>query len=202
LTGPDNRPVAEAMMLSRLCVSESGNKFRSEPVVVHDGRFEIHGMDPEKSVPVCFLDAKNELGAVAEISGKSAPDQPLVVRLAPCGKAVARFVDPSGKPLVKYEPMFQIVVTPGPFKGDKRARSGKELAADQDFVANFDRMHYSNQKMMITTDRQGRSTFPALIPGATYRIQIYHDSEDWGEKDFTVKSGETLDLGDIVIKNV
>ena len=44
-------------------------------------------------------------------------------------------------------------------------------------------------------------TFPALIPGATYRIQDSSD-EDGRQlrKTFTVKPDETLDLGDILIQ--
>jgi hypothetical protein len=46
--------------------------------------------------------------------------------------------------------------------------------------------------------------FPALIPGATYRISVRTRTGQVGKppfrKDFTVKSGETLDLGDILIE--
>ncbi len=46
--------------------------------------------------------------------------------------------------------------------------------------------------------------FPALIPGATYRIHDETTINDEGgaqlRKEFTVKPGETLDLGDILIE--
>ena len=183
-------------MLSRLCVSNDVAGFRCFPTVVREGRFDLHGLDPKTSIPVCFLDAKNQLGAVAEIPGKSADGQPVVVRLSPCGKAVARFVRPDGKPLAKHSPDLQIVVTPGPFPGDQK-RYRKELSSDQDFVANFDREHYGDEPL---TDEGGRCTFPALIPGATYRLHLMNESGDWDEKDFTVKSGKTLRLPDIVIR--
>jgi hypothetical protein len=73
-----------------------------------------------------------------------------------------------------------------------------ELTSDQDFVSNFDREHYWNKPL---TDEQGRCTFPALIPGATYRLFAYDKSGNLFDKDFSVKSGETLDLGDIVKKD-
>jgi hypothetical protein len=38
-------------------------------------------------------------------------------------------------------------------------------------------------------------TFPALIPGATYRVGWY----DW-HKEFTVDSGRTLKIPDVTIK--
>ncbi len=69
-------------------------------------------------------------------------------------------------------------------------------------MINLDRKHYWNGPL---TDAEGRITLPDLIPGATYRI--YDSStmnvENLGvqvRKDFTVKPGETLDLGDIRIE--
>ena len=138
--------------------------------------------------------SKSDLGAVAEISA-TVDDQPLAVRLSPCGKATARFIDPSGKPLAQFRPMIQIVVTPGVPRADlKRARTG--LAADAEFVANFDREHYWHGPV---TDENGGCTFPALIAGATYRLLTKDKLDQWEEKDFSVHSGETLQLGDIVV---
>ena len=56
------------------------------------------------------------------------------------------------------------------------------------------------------TDADGRITLPALIPGALYRISDCSTMNDRDKgvqvrKDFTVKPGETLDLGDILIEN-
>ena len=90
---------------------------------------------------------------------------------------------------------MQVLVSPGPFRGDEK-RNRKEVSSDQDFVANFDREHYWNGPV---TDEEGRCTFPSLIPGATYRIDLMNKLGDWDEKDFSVKSGETRQLSDIVI---
>ena len=43
------------------------------------------------------------------------------------------------------------------------------------------------------SDAQGRSSLPGLIPGATYWVSRLR-------KEFTVKPGETLELGDILIE--
>jgi hypothetical protein len=195
--GPDDRPTDDVLMLSRLFVSSYSTRFeRGCVTTAKGGAFQIHGLDQETPIPVYFLDPKNELGAVVEISGKSAADEPLIVRLKPCGKAVARFVDMTGKPRVQYEPWLHIVVTPGPFIGnDKRAKS--DLCADEDFVGNFDREHYPIGGIVV--DGEGRCTFPALIPGATYRLLIFRSPGEWDEKDFAVKSGETLQLPDNVL---
>ena len=38
---------------------------------MRDGRFEVHGLDPDAEVPVHFLDPKGKLGATVRLSGKS-----------------------------------------------------------------------------------------------------------------------------------
>ena len=50
------------------------------------------------------------------------------------------------------------------------------------------------------TNDQGRVIFPALIPGATYRLSKYEDGKPKVLKLFTVKSGEHLDLGEFEIE--
>ena len=55
------------------------------------------------------------------------------------------------------------------------------------------------------SDAQGRLTLPVLIPGATYRFIDYTmavrgKTGPQLRKEFTVKPGETLDLGDIRIE--
>ena len=46
---------------------------------VRDGRFELHGLDPDAEVPVYFLDSRHELGATLLLSGKSLADGPVTV---------------------------------------------------------------------------------------------------------------------------
>ena len=96
--------------------------------------------------------------------------------------------------------MTMMVVTPGPIRRSQDPADQDRLAADQDFVARFDPIHYPKG---LVSDAQGQLAFPALIPGATYRI--YDSTMGDGDnprlrKEFTVKPGETLDLGDILIE--
>jgi hypothetical protein len=196
LVGPEGCAVGDVLMLSRLTLHYDQPTFNCEAITAREGKFELHGLDPDACVTVFFLDPKIRIGAVVELSGKSAENQPLVVRLSPCGKAIARFVDPEGKPRVNFEPLLHLVVTPGPSYGNEK-RMKTELVADEDFVANFDRENY-NQDGPVT-DREGYCTFPALIPGATYRIPIFHRPGEWEEIDFSVRPLETLQLPDIVV---
>jgi hypothetical protein len=69
-------------------------------------------------------------------------------------------------------------------------------------MANIDRKHYWPQP---ATDAEGRITLVSLIPGALYRLGDFSTVNDQDKgmqvrKEFTVKPGETLDLGDILIE--
>jgi hypothetical protein len=164
------------------------------------GLFELGGCDPDSSAPVCFLDAKNQRGAVVELSGKQA-GQDLEVKLQPCGSGTVRFVDEQGKPLRPgtSPAHLEIVLTPGASFADvlRGADRQSPLMADSFHFSNVDRERYRELK----TDAAGRMTFPTLIPGATYRVIVFNQPVKT-QIEFTVKPGEARDLGDLVIRNV
>src|SRR5262249_9818276 len=112
--GPDGKPVAHGVMISAL-IRTALPSFSH--VDIADGWFALHGCDPGKTYPVFFLEPEHRWGASVLLAGKQARKGPVTVRLNACGKAVARFVDPQGKPLKNYpmkEFSLRIVVTPGP----------------------------------------------------------------------------------------
>jgi hypothetical protein len=200
LVGPSGKAVEDALMLTSLYISPLNVNYRALPLKVREGWFELPGCHPETSTSVYFLDPKNRLGAVLEVSGRMAGPQTLEVRLAPCGSATARFIDPQGKPLVNFQPGLKIIMTPGlgTFRPPRPGES-REWLADEDFVGNFDRLNYWWPGPR--TDQQGRCTFPALIPGANYRLDVFDKAASkWVTKDFSVASGETLQLPEMVIK--
>jgi hypothetical protein len=193
LVGPGGEPVGKALMICRLHVSALSPYWRF-PVEVRDGQFELHGLDPEKSCPVSFLEPEKGWGTTVQLSGKDA-GKPLTIKLQPCGQAVARFVDPAGKPIAGHYPMIDIVVTPGAYRYDRDAAQKGLLAADEEFLANVDRHNYWKGPV---TDAEGRCTFRALIPEMTYRL---HTSNKKGmaaqAREFTAESGRTFDAGEI-----
>src|SRR5579883_1086699 len=207
---PDGQPAQETRMFSRVILDPFiFNPWRhwfnsSGLVLVRNGRFQIHGLDPDTEVPVYFLEPRQRLGATVHFSGKSAAGGPATVRLQPCGTAKARLVDSGGKPIAGSRAPVPIagprglvpialVVTPGPIFSRPQERDGDDrLEADVSALTAIDPLNDGDGPV---TDAQGRIAFPALIPGAPYRIVGLTKA-----KDFTVKPGETLDLGDIVIK--
>jgi hypothetical protein len=202
VVGPEGQPVEKAAIITTLHFNYFHLNWRGDITLdARDGRFELRGLDPEKAARVSFLDADHQWGAAVELSGRQA-GQEVTIQLQPCGQAKARFVGLDGKPLAKYFPHFEILGTPGPHEHDLRPESKPMLAADAAYIVNLDRKHYWNSRF---TDAEGRITLPNLIPGASYRIS---DSStvnvpDKGvqvRRDFTVKLGETLDLGEILIE--
>src|SRR5262249_41198180 len=157
--------------------------------------FELHGLDPAGSTRIHILDLEHEWGATVEVSGKQAGAD-LTIRLQPCGRARARFVGPDGKGIANHRPVFEFVATPGPSLNSRDKEAQATLAADTEHMANVDRKHYWNGPR---TDAEGRITLVSLIPGALYRINDFSNRENGRpvRKEFTVKPGETLDLGDV-----
>ena len=103
--------------------------------------------------------------------------------------------------MAKVFPRFEILGRPGRHEWDERKESQTLLAADAAYLPNLDRKHYWKGPV---TDANGEITLPDLIPGALYRISDFStvNDRDLGvqvRKEFTVKAGEMLDLGDILI---
>ncbi len=203
--GPEGQAVTDAYILTILQLdtysAEWGGAEGHCRVKVRDGRFELHGLDPEGTTRISILDAAHEWGATVELTGRQAGEEP-TIRLQPCGKARARFVGPDGRPVAKPPADYRFVATPGPHAASRDPKHRTELAADSDFLVNIDRLHYWD---FPRTDAEGRLTLPALIPGALYRIsdELTAGVPDKGyqvRRNFTVKPGETLDLGDILIE--
>jgi RNA polymerase sigma factor (sigma-70 family) len=205
IIGPDGQPVRETWMIGRTILQPSAGPWRiwmgDHHDLARDGRFEIHGLAPDTETPVHFLEPKGKLGATAHLSGKAAASGPIVVRLEPCGTARARLVDPDGKPLAgrPARRLLTMVVTPGPPRGTPIEKAGP-LDADEDLVDLVDPINHPGDPV---ADAEGHLSIPALIPGATYRF-IDRTTRDQGgpkvRKEFAVKPGETLDLGDLRIE--
>jgi RNA polymerase sigma factor (sigma-70 family) len=207
VVGPDGQPVREAWIFSRAIldprVGLPGGWTARSRGAVRNGRFELHGLDPDNAVPVYLLDAKRKLGAVVNLPIKSGAGAPVPVRLEPCGAARARFVDPAGKPVtgrLTRELTLTMVITPGPVSATTLPAG--LVAAEQADVRAIDTVNYTAG---LITDAEGRLTVPVLIPGATYRFVDYTmvvrgKTGPQARKEFTVEPGETLDLGDILIE--
>ncbi len=202
---PDGKLAENTWMISRMIIPAPYTPLRlwlrGHHAVARDGRFVMHGLDPEIETPVHFLDPKRKLAATAFLPGKLAPGGAFVVRLAPCGTATMRLVDTNGKPVKTLRggpSLIAMVVTPGALMQMRPT----ETLADESDLPRLDPVNYAK---FPAPDAQGTITFPALIPGASYRIVDRTTSREASgpqvRKEFTVKPGETIDLGEIRIQN-
>jgi RNA polymerase sigma factor (sigma-70 family) len=206
IVGPNGEQVMEAWLLSRIHLRPRGPQLRiwsgDRHGTARNGRFELHGLGPDSEVPVSFFEPKRKLGATVIFTGKPAGGEPIVVKLAPCATAAARLVGHDGKPLAEFAPpsLISMVVTPGEFSAVK-ARKVRTTIADEDSLTNIDPINYQKDP---ASNAEGRIVFPALIPGAKFRIvdrtTIRTPNGPQLRKEFTVKPGETLDLGDLLIE--
>ena len=207
VVGPDGQTVREAWIFTRGILAPTSGAIRRWRGAVHgtahNGRFELSGLDLDREVPVYFLEPKRKLGIAVKLSGKSAAGGPVTVRVEPCGAARVRIVDPSGKASAGQilNARIWMVLTPGPPIAATSGNAGS-LAADEAVLRAVDPVNYASQ---LTSDAQGQLTLPVLIPGALYRL--VDSSAGMGRKsgppvrkEFTVKPGETLELGDILIE--
>lgn len=187
--------IQQAVYTSRLNVLPTNPFWRAYSENAKNGIAEIRGLEEGVKYPVFVLDAKNQLGSVAEISLDS--PQPTIT-LKPCASAKARYVDPKGKP-IKKGMMFGVsmVVTPGRSRFNQNPKTLDQLEADADFAANFDR---SGPGADQGTDANGVEKYSRLIPGATYRYVISYGKDGLVEKEFVAESGKEHDLGQIVVE--
>jgi hypothetical protein len=208
VVGPDDQPVGEAWIFSRLILEPSEGAFMHWRGLYHgklrNGRFEIRGLAPGADVPVYFLEPERKLGAVVNLSAKSMASGPYTVRLEPCGSARAWLIDPDGKPVAKPVRGLNIrmVVTPGSaMNAHPNEKEASLLSADEGELTDVDPINYETAP---APDVLGRIELPVLIPGATYRLidhTMYVQGQTGPEirKEFTIKPGQKLNLGDIRI---
>jgi beta-lactamase regulating signal transducer with metallopeptidase domain/protocatechuate 3,4-dioxygenase beta subunit len=208
---PDGRPVPDAWFYSRIVLTRAptggwqlwyvvDDRGRGH---VRDGRFTLNGLDPAPGAEgaAYFLEPERKLGTTARFSAKTAADGDVTVRLERCGMAMARLVGPDGKPLERYPTggLVSMVVTPGP-PGSGRAAKDGPLFADAAGAAMLDPVNFGTG---LESDAQGRVTFPALIPGASYRIvdgtPLFGGGEPVVRREFVVAAGEAVELGDVTI---
>ena len=215
LVGPDDKPVPSAVLFVSAPYRPRAENTMS-PVHVWNGRFEVRGLDPEKTYRLLFLDhprgvdpvmaeeaiesfgqlwlrpllgPENKHGATVEVVPKQVKDE-LAVKLAPCGSAKVRFVDGDGKPLAKYSPWLQLVVTPGPTI--YQALEDKVLAAE---VVTLTGRYGGGQPGDMAADEKGYVIFEGLIPGATYRLKkTGQEPKNEVLKDFTAEAGKTREF--------
>jgi hypothetical protein len=93
-----------------------------------------------------------------------------------------------------------MIVVPGEFSAIKARKEGTFMP-DSGLLIAIDPVNYPSDP---ASDGDGRIVLPALIPGTTYLIEdrstVGGPSGPRLRKEFTVKPGEIVHLGDILIE--
>ena len=171
---PEGRPIQDGWVVSHVTVSSgllNGWKLWSltagnNRIQVRDGRFALHGIDPDVETPAYFLEPRRKLCATVRFSGKATAKLLFTVRLEPCGAARARLIDADGKPVARYPASraSSMIVTPGPPSqpaAGPNEPAGGLLFADELSVVRLDPVNYGAD---FQSDAGGRLTFPSLVP--------------------------------------
>jgi hypothetical protein len=198
---PQGEPVRRAILLTpaypRIAFTHSAPT-TAWPRPVIDGSFELNGCDPNVLRRVYFLDVEHQWGASVDLDAVQARRQPPTIRLLPCGSAAARFTDQHGRPWVNTRVPVSLYLV---FQKGQENRA--ELYAEHLdwWVTAMDRRRYGT----LRTDSEGRLTFPTLIPGAPYMMRLHDEpttakNQKEKEPEFTVRAGQTVDLGDVILK--
>lgn len=159
-------------------------------MLFQDGRFELPGFHPKKSMPLLLLDLEHHCG---KIITEFPPDDP-PIQLEQCGAATFQFEDNTGKPLKNHEPMLMVIVAPG-------ALATHFIEPDQPLW--LEQIHWQNFLRPIRipkTDAEGRVTVNDLIPGANYQLQLIKKGRWASGYEFTVRPGKTTDVGKVVLE--
>ncbi len=136
----------------------------------------VYALDPERARTLFLYHPERHLGGSVTVPGDA--KEPVVVKLSPLARMSGRLLDVDGQPLkgvtASVSPLGQVaselyrIAAPG----------GPPVAADKD----------------------GHFTLVDVLPGVSFRLQYrkgeayYRDKER--EKTFTLKPGETRDVGD------
>jgi len=161
-------------------------------IPIADGLLELPGFDRERSMPLIILDPEGKCGGIVSAENIS-PDKP-TIQLLPCGGAKFHFLNDKGEPLADYRPPIQLIFKTG-------APATHMIEPDQPLWS--DTIIWENvagRSEPPKTDAEGRVIVDGLVPGAVY--SLYYVSKDgvWDQGyEFKVKSGETTDVGDVVI---
>jgi hypothetical protein len=189
VVGQDGKPVAAAALVSPTHVAH-GWEVSGDPLPVRDGRFELPGCDPGKTVPVWFYDAHGQQGAYVEL--RPGAERAPVVRLSPCREARVRFVDRAGNPVARPRAMLDLVLRPGaPAEAPKRDGPVRLLAPPMALYGPHTVIHQGSAAGVL---------LPALIPGAPYALRA-ESKLGWPvQRIFSVPPGRgVLELGDVAI---
>jgi len=209
--GPQETRTGNVMIFRRVPQYSISNMAGMQvwPSISSNGSFELRGCDPDDPEPFYFLDADNQWGTTVVFDPRQKAARQSVT-LVPCGAARVTFVDQDGKPWARVpvntgpvNASMWLVFVEGKFNAKLPNHDHTHVRYP---MGNVDWKRYS--PATLVTDDQGTITFPTLIPGAPHRLFVRNPDAGIGKSDAApyqeisvdVKAGQTVDLGNVVIR--
>jgi Sigma-70, region 4 len=189
--GRDGRPAASALLLSPTYIP-SGSTLQGEALPTRDGRYELPGCDPGKSVRVLFFDPQRLEGALVELPSHGTGESG-TVHLEPCGTATVRFLGGDGKPARPRNLSLDIVLRPG-------AAIQESIDQEREPYLAVPAQRLGGYQCVSLDVQAGTATFANLVPRATYVVQLDSGQGFVPGAFFTVQTGEKVQLQDIILK--
>jgi RNA polymerase sigma factor (sigma-70 family) len=157
------------------------------PLAIRKGAFTIPGAQPDTITRIYALDPVARVGAVSDATPADNP----TVTLSPCGGLRLRVLGPDREPLPNISVNLSLLVE------RDRPRGCPEIGqADPQPVEWFDAINYPTRPK---TNADGVAELSALIPGARYSLAIGSGAHRISLGTFTIASGKTQILPDIVL---
>lgn len=186
LLDENEQPLDGVTVISWLTKTQRDLNWRALTSQQADKTFTLEGLATNRKYSAYALHPEKKLGGAVELITGDTP----TVQLKPCGQATACFVDAEGKPMANFNPFINMLIYPGEDLDTNEAN--QELSPNEAFLGYLDRVNHTGGR---ETDEDGQISWGVLIPGAKYRLGAVAGGELLRLKDFTVKSGEELDLG-------
>ena len=147
---------------------------------IKDASCTVFALDPKKPRRVLFHHAERRVAGALTVRGDE--KEPPVARLTPTGFVTGRVLDREGQPIVG---------------------ASIDLSSPDRIASELYRQLGQRQKM-IHTDKDGRFRIEGIVPDVKFQLNIYQGRTFLvGEPRIgvrQVKSGETLNLGDVRVK--
>jgi hypothetical protein len=198
----------------------NGVVFRDKPLHTHDnqatgfvlwgesivdGRFAVDGCSPTDPTNLYFLDADEGTGALVRFDPSMQSAQELDVAFQPCGSARVQLLDSSKSPLRNVSLNGDLIC--------EVAIVFRETSTHSKIMTPFWNYQVASHQIdpihsaVLKTDGEGFVTFPNLIPAAKYRLifrrnATFRQESGAFERDFVVKPGEILELGQAELPKV
>jgi RNA polymerase sigma factor (sigma-70 family) len=170
--GPDGQPLAGARAFGLHSYAFSSYWSR-EPLPTAE--FTAYGLGEGRPRRLLFLHEGKKLGGTLLVRGDE--KTPVQVKLEPWGAVTGRLVGVGGLP-----------------------RAGADLRLDPvgDKLSNTD--YASHPTRSFHADKDGKFRIEGLVPGMKYALGVVEKGVYYDALDFSVRSGETKDLGEVQVE--